>query len=347
MSECYKAPTTQENLKRVVAVGGLTVDLTHTFVTDTPKHDGKTKSDSHRVDIGGGATNFTITTRILSRLFKKQTHVTLVTKVGDPIPKDLTSETAHFICKTALSRYKINVVDCIENTPFRIPFNAIEEHMEGRQISIATEKRAETLAEGFEGTIRAIIGAADYVFIDPNKRTISRMGLKAAKDTGVPAIIDYGNRIWPEDPMLAEIYTEMLTGADILIVPADAIVEGMNTENGSDLFERLKTQYGAKTILMSDGAKPVRVFHDNQEHSIDITPHEGPLFALGVGDTRDAALLRFILDGYPMVQAMTMATRVASVKVRYPGREWETHLLDAIADDPLFADYTKVTALRA
>ncbi len=337
--EHYTLPKKREDIKRVVSVGGLTVDLTHTFYDDMPKVDGKTRSDLCNVDIGGGATNFAITTRLLSKIFGKSTHVTLVTKVGDPVPDDITSETTSFIVKTLLKRHKIKVLDSIDNTPYSIPFNAIEEHYRGRKICKAPEKRIEVLAEGLEGTINAIVGAADYVFIDPNKRTISRMALHAANKAGVPVMIDYGTRNWPDDPLLSEIYKEMLEGADLLVVPADAVVEGMTKEDGGELFKRLQEQYGAKTIMMSDGGKPVRILVDGREDEILVEPNEGPLYASGVGDTRDAALLRFIFDGYGMADAMRMATKIASVKVRYPGREWAGHLLDELKGDPLFKHY--------
>lgn len=319
----------------ILVVGAVNVDATYSFAAAQAfSIDGKFSADIQAYRLGGGAGNCVQAIRAVDEAFNHRTHIELVTRIGNPPAGNMEARIAQDVVLSILREKSIMPIDVTRGENI-IPINAVVEHPDGRFIAKGNQaKEHAQMDEGFEDTIEAQVRRANVVFVDPRKPKMGTVAAELANKHHKPLMIDWGDKEWPQDSDLSEKCAELLTRADIVVVPTDAVVEGMepNVENSDELFARLRDHYGAKNILMSNGGQPVQALIDGVEHTIPVLPHEGPKFTLAAGDARNAAVLRCLARGDDMLSAFQFGTAVASVKIKYPALEWATHLHDELMD---------------
>lgn len=318
----------------ILVVGAVVID--HTFSMKANQAfsiDGKFEPEHVAFRLGGGAGNCVQALKEIDNAYGTVSNVHLVTRIGQPPEANLSARIAQELTLDILSRQGVPPTD-VTTGPNIIPINSVIEHPDGRVIVKGPIGDHATMAPGIENTIKGQVYGADIVFIDPRKPKMALIAARAANDLGKPLMIDWGEKAWPEDKETAEVYTELLTRADIVMIPSDAVVAGMpaNVENPDELFQRMRLQYSAKNILMSNGGKKVRTFIEEQENTIDIKQLEGAKYMLAAGDTRNAGVLRALANGCDMLTAFAIGTHIASVKIKYPGLTWSKHLAHELPD---------------
>ncbi len=178
-----------------------------------------------------------------------------------------------------------------------------------------------------------------HIFIDPSRVFDAYVGASVCIEHDISYIVDYGKTKWPKNPRTVEMLSAVLKHAAVLIVPDDAVVEGMEdyVRNPQLLYDKIRGKdYAARTIIMSNGTESVLVTHDNKEYDITVEPARQAINKNGVGDTRDGALIFFLARGDDMLTAADKATAVATIRVQYPGTEWKDHFIEEVMANPRF-----------
>ena len=328
------------NVPRIAVIGGLSVDkkrLSRMFLSSA-EEDSKLKTPPPLYTLGGAGGNFVIALGLIDRAYDSHTHVDFFTRVGHPPPNDLHAKIAHQLATEILAENE--GITHIETSrgECAIAFNDIVEHPGGRFALTDELTNTGDLAYGIEESIHTVINGTDLVFVDPRKHRTGPMGVDAAKQHGKLLMTDWGEKEWPDNPELANAYDKILRNADVVTLPTDAVVKGMapNVVNPDELFKRLRYEYGAQNILMSNGGDHARALINGQEEQIPVLRHQGDKYANGAGDTRNAGVIWALLRGHDTRSAFKFGTDVASVKIRYPRLEWADHLANDLRDHPLF-----------
>lgn len=324
------------HIPRILVVGAITVD-DNRFVPGGVKTDGKVTAETSEIRLGGGAGNCVQALHKLDEAFGTHSYIKLITRLGRPPADNLRARLAHMAATEILSDSEIEYVDATRGESV-IAFNSVAEHSRGRSIVKDKVDNPNDMAFGIEETIDNEVRGADVIFVDPMKPRIGVMACRAANKYNKPLVIDWGQSEWPKDPILAGTVDEMLGRADILMVPSDAVVRGMNDNevNPEALLLTLKNEYMTPHILLSDGGKPVQVYLQDDYYEIPVEPWDGDKYALAAGDTRNAGFLHALARGHDILGAAKMGTAVASVKIRYPGLTWRDHIRYDLKNDPMF-----------
>ena len=330
--------------RQLLFVGKINVDVTANVPYVTALEDAKySATGGTSVSLGGAPANAVRAVKVLEDAFEDPCPTKIVTCIGqrprreayrDNYGEFLAAKHAYEMALELLVDEGINYTDVTAGQEgIGMPLNLVGNYRGGRTILKQTPR---PLSEGFAASVDGIVSAArqimsvemvgsSYVFVDPTRSVLGAFAAEACVEAGVPLVVDYGEKTWPEDPQKAYRVGAILKNADILIVPSDAVVEGMedNVKDPDRLFEILSgDQYKANTIIMSDGTQPVQLYHDGRHIEIEVVPHDGPIYANSVGDTRDAALMFFLSRGDEMEMAVRKATSIASLKVQYPNSDW-------------------------
>lgn len=350
--------------RAVVLVGKVNLDILASLPEVSELEDAKFTATGGTSYVAGGAvSNVARALGVLSRVFENPTNTELVTRLGQcpdraqfkKLGEYLLAKNAPEALHALLKEDQIRLVDVAANSEGVILTNPVLGYKDGRCIAKQKSSFVDKFNAANQGAvseakpvIENAVSRAKYVFIDPSQPFLGALAVDAAKEKKVPVVLDYGRDSWPSDTVEAGYLDKILKGADVIIVPDDAIVEGMKYKDRDDLFLRLQEQYEVPTIIMSNSTRPVRVLHRDEESEIPVQKVRGNVHALGVGDTRDAALLFFLLQGDDVRIAAQKATALATIKVQYPGNEWESHILEHIQDNPLFAkDIERLKNIRS
>ena len=336
-----------KHIPRILVVGSINID--DAYYTTSFNAAGKADADLRpEFRLGGGAGNCVQAIHKLDEAFGTHSHVKLITRIGRPPKGDLRAEVAHLITTRILEESEIDYTDATRGESI-MGVNAVIEDDEDRAIVRERLDNPSDMAYGIEETIEHHVRGADIVFVDPRKPRMGLMAARAANKFNKPLMVDWGEKEWSEDPELAAVHRELLERADILMLPNDAIVEGMENgvKNPDELFRRAQEQYDPDHILMSNGGDNVRALIHRQDGVINVDPVEGKKFTLAAGDTRNAAVLRAIAQGHDVLTAFKAGTKTASVKIRYPGMQWAEHIADDMQDHRMFRSKIDVCCNRS
>jgi len=250
------------------------------------------------------------------------------------------------------------------NTQISIDQDACELGVDKKQVLLADLSNAFCLAahdliESVKNKIDSNISDKDRVFIDTARPLLAYIAASVCVENNIPYVVDHGAKAWPKDKDTAELLSAVLKNADVLIVPDDAVVEGMkdNFRDSELLFERLTGKhiekdrngkiinvtdsqggraYNAHTVIMSNSTTPVCLYHDGEVSNSFVEKAEEAINAVGVGDTRDGALLFFLAKGEEMAMAVEKASAVATIRIQYPDNDWKDHFYEEILRNERF-----------
>ncbi len=318
------------HIPRILVVGAITVDDNHVLAPGTPfKPDGKIPAQSSEIRLGGGAGNCVQALQKLDKAFGSQSYIKLITRMGRPPASNLRARLAHIAATEILAESEIDYIDATRGES-ALSFNSVTEHTGGRNIVKDDVENPLEMALGIEETIDNEVRGADVVFVDPKKPRMGVMAARSANQYNKPLVIDWGQSEWPKEPTIGGMINEMLSRADILMVPSDAIVDGMpdNVADPMTLMGKLVQDYDVRNILMSDGACPVQARLMGQHFEIPVQPWSGQKYALAAGDTRNAGFLHHLARGHDILSSAQFGTAVASIKIRYPGMQWADNIRD-------------------
>lgn len=323
-----------KHIPRILVVGAITVDDSR-YVPGGIKSDGKVTAATSEIRLGGGAGNCVQALHKLDEAFGTHSYIKLITRLGRPPADNLRAKLAHFAATEILGQTEIDYVDATRGESV-IAFNSVAEHLKGRSIIKDHVTNPNDLAFGIEDTIDNEVRGADVVFVDPSKPRIGVMACRSGNKHNKPVVIDWGQSKWPKDPAVSDMVDEMISRADIVMVPSDAVVRGMNDNevNPQKLVNTLRNEYMTPHILMSDGGKPVQVYLQDEYHEITVEPWDGDKYALAAGDTRNAGFLYALSRGHDILGAAKIGTAIASIKIRYPGLVWADHVVDDLKENP-------------
>ncbi len=181
----------------------------------------------------------------------------------------------------------------------------------------------------------------DCVFIDPARPLLASIAADVCVKNDVPYMVDYGAAAWPKDTAIAALLSNVLKNADTLIVPDDAVVEGMtpHLRDPDTLFSKLTSdEYNVRTVIMSNNTHPVRLFHEGEKHEFPVQEAKQAINTKGVGDTRDSAFIFFLAKGDNVLMAAEKATAVATIRIQYPGDEWTKYFVKEIKENKRFLE---------
>lgn len=344
---------TTSGTKRILFSGKITgdivSDMTHIEALGDSKYDAKSLTFS----LGGASANVARAIQSLATVFGGDIHTKIMTSQGKLAGAESFEKFSNYLFVSAgqdviyrlLKHNGIDYMDLCEDirgTGF--PINIVIESKNGRSImrqsneDVAKQARRDRVNVA-QGVIEAEVDTSDLVFIDPTKPFLGESVIQACLKRNTTTIIDYGLQGPLKDEVDAQRLDFILRNADVLIVPGDAWIEGMveGEVDPQKLFEVLVSdEYRAHTVILSDGAKPVRVSVSGEEHTVEVAPIEGPKYKNGAGDTRDGAFLYFLSQGDDILTAAKKATFMASVKIRYPGNTWLEHITEHAAESDLF-----------
>ena len=325
---------------KTTIVGALALDHRKVINTSLGEIDGDAKYteiwSGHT--LGGAGGNLVSAYRALDTAFSTQSEIELFTRVGEEDPEDDDDAAmVNWRVRRWLKRLNITHTET-SSGPCSVAHNLNLEHLDGRLIIRDGKHKTGELAHGIEERIYESIAGSDINFVDPRKYRTGPIAARAAAENQKMLITDFGESAWPEDSGLAEAYNCILSNATIAIVPDDAIVRGMKPgqKNPDELFVRLQHDFGFENILMSNSSAPVRILVDGVEDELPVQRHDGIKYTNGAGDTRNAGMVWALNQGHGLREAFQFGTDVASVKVKYPGLEWQEHIADELGNHPIF-----------
>lgn len=332
-SQFNKAP------KKVLAVGSLTLDDIgiHTKLDNL---DSKIQADDAGLDLGGGALNYGFALQTAAQSFNTPLELQIVTKKGLPrAPEDNTRKEknrartqryAHMIVDDILEEENITLIDTMEGQENDIPFNRVIEHSQGRLISMSFKQSTKEFLPETVRKIEEAAAQADLVFVHTRYPRQSLIAAKAAHAAGVPVQLDYSvtEENWEKNTEFRSAYEDLLRYSTYVAASADTVIgsdmkpnPNLLNENADELIRRMR-DFGVEYIAISDGTNPVKIVSQNVYTEISIAEYNGNIFALGVGDTRNAGLSLGLIQNRSFVNSVRMGSAVASYKVRSPGRDW-------------------------
>lgn len=330
-------------IPRIVVVGAITVDDCYVVLSDEANKafDCKVTAESNEYRLGGGAGNCAQALEKFSGIFEQDVSIRLITRIGKPPEGNRKAKEALEIALDLLHANGIDYTDVTQGENVISKNIVTEDSKKGRQIIKMPETPHQAMKGDYVETIEASISTSAFVFVDPKKHRMGQVAAIAARKHNKICMTDWGQSTWPSDPEKAQAIRTILRNADIVAVPAEAVVEYIDdkgepqiTKDADELFAALRDYYNVPNILLSDGSEPVRVLVNGEESSIDVVPHSGSLFANAAGDTRNASVLWALSQNFSMLDAFKFGTAAASVKIKYPGMQWVKDFKEDILKHP-------------
>ncbi|PCI57103.1 MAG: hypothetical protein COB36_02195 [Alphaproteobacteria bacterium] len=345
------------NNRNLVLVGKINLDIYAGSGDVTSLDDTKDfASGGMGVSLGGASANVARAINTLSRVYDDAGSTKIITRIGESsehagykdFGEHLLSQHVSDMTFRLLQHEGVNYADVAAGKAGPGIAKSIVSNFKGGRHIYKQQPLAEQFNASNDGLVTSVkpiveaeTAGASYVFVDPARPHLSNIAANVCEEKGIPSIVDHGLKAWPKDAGKAALLENILKKADILIVPGDAFVPGMEEgkKDSDKLFELLQgKEYKARTIIMSDGIDPVRLSHNGKVSEIPVTPAENPINVSGAGDTRDGALMFFLSRGEEMETAVAKATEMATIRIQYYGNEWEDHIFKHVMDNPLFDD---------
>jgi sugar/nucleoside kinase (ribokinase family) len=288
-----------------IFVGLSTVDVVYR-VDEFPRANSKIAARSQEIFAGGPATNASIAFSCLGG------SSTLVATVGKHLMASAIVD--------EIGRYCIHLIDlnpdfdqppavssvCVNGAGERnvVSANAL------RVVSANALRIGAPLAQIDE----ALLGEASVVLVDGHTMQAAMAWSRAARDRGIPAVLDGGS--WKAGT------DELLQCIDTAICSADFLPPGCRNEE--DTIEYLQNR-GVVQIAITKGAEPVR-FVSGASSGLVPVPQVDAVDTMGAGDIFHGAYCYYAATGCGFEEALKEAARVAAESCRFHGtREWISH----------------------
>ena len=334
-----------EHRPSIVIVGATSLDRVRLHPNLEEIQDGKFRAEHSYSAVGGGGANVAISLKEIGNLTGQDVDVTLFTKIG----REAQDYDGRHEAYKKMQSTGIDVRDLVANQDHRIDENTVISFSGGRFVSLqekfdtaksnvhplSAQRKLDTpdIDPGAEEMVLEAVKNADLVIVTHHYPKLSEMAATAARDAGVPVMMDYP----VQDPERAKQFKTILSACDYIVAPAEARLPDMqdeNYKNGGELFVKLTERYPEAFIAVSDGTNPVHVFDAGKEAEVEVTRF--PLVdQLGTGDARTGAMAFYIANDDEPMDALVKASRTASFSVQFPGRTWLSHYANFMGTDPI------------
>ncbi len=333
----------------VVIVGATNMDRVRLHPGLDSIEDGKFRAEHSYSAVGGGGANVAIALKQLANTMNMPLHVTFFTKIG----REHQDYNLRHEVYSGLEAVGIDTRDLAANQDFRLDDNTVISFAGGRFVSLSEKfgqakmnakgpldhmlpQQVKPYDPGAEEQVIEAVKGADLVIVTHHFPEISEAAALAAKEAGVPVLMDYPvtdyDKAWQ--------YQKTLEACDYILAPAEARLPDMINgayKNGEGIFSRLTARYPEAFIAVSDGTEPVMTHNHGRRGQIPVMKFP-VVDQLGTGDARTAAFALFTLKGNDPEIALKRASRIASFSVQEPGRAWIGHATDFMSGQHIFTD---------
>jgi len=280
-----------------IFVGLSTVDVVYR-VDEFPRANSKIAARSQEIFAGGPATNASIAFSCLGG------SSTLVATVGK-----------HLMASAILDeirRYSIHLIDL--NPDFDQPPAVSSVCVNGAGERNVVSANALRIGAPLAQIDEALLGEASVVLVDGHTMQAAMAWSRAARERGIPAVLDGGS--WKAGT------DELLQCIDTAICSADFLPPGCRSEE--DTIEYLHN-CGTAQIAITKGASPIR-FVSGASSGLVPVPQVDAVDTMGAGDIFHGAYCYYAAIGCGFEKALKEAARVAAESCRFHGtREWISH----------------------
>jgi sugar/nucleoside kinase (ribokinase family) len=153
-----------------------------------------------------------------------------------------------------------------------------------------------------------LVSGSDIVLVDGHHPELATAAVASARAAGVPVVLDGGS--WKP------ILERLLPDIDMAICSADFIApDGLSTVDSV-------LGYGVASVAVTHGAASI-VWATREDSGLLPVPHVPVRDTSGAGDAFHGAAVYALAGAADWPSALRFATRIAGVRVQYPGpREW-------------------------
>ncbi|MBF6173207.1 PfkB family carbohydrate kinase [Nocardia blacklockiae] len=283
-----------------VFVGLATLDIAYA-VRRYPSEDSKTQAADQFLGAGGPAANAAVTYAFLSARTPA-----LVTALGE-------HQLAQVI-RRDLDDFGVAPMDVTPGGAQRPPVSSIVVATESGTRTIVSLDGSEISAP-FRPTQLGPLNDADLVLIDGHYPELALGFARAARESGVPVLLDAGR--W------RPVHAELLALTDIAICSSAFAPPG--TGGGPDeVFDHLHRQ-GVRQAAITQGGNAIRYSEADRRDEITLPPAPA-IDTLGAGDILHGAFCHFHCAGHSFPEALRAAAAIATASCAYLGtREWMRH----------------------
>ena len=286
-----------------VFVGLSTLDVVYQ-VDALPAVNQKVTASAQAIAAGGPATNAAVTFSALGG------DAVLVTALGQGAVAEL--------IRSDLHAGRIRIIDVASEQVDRAAVSSITVLRGTAERSVVSIDAGSTEVTDVPD-LSSVLAGADVVLVDGHHPSLAEAASRAAKATSTPLVIDAGR--WK--PVLGQVVPR----AQTVICSADFRYAGAGD---SDSSARTLVRLGVPTVMVTNGAGPVRWWQGDQSDSVR-PPATHAVDTSGAGDVFHGAYCYFAVQAGQagIVGAIEAACEIASTKCRFFGtRSWLRHLPD-------------------
>lgn len=281
-----------------IFVGLSTIDIIYPLPT-FPSENTKVVAGGQQTAVGGPAANACIA---FAHFLKS---ALLVSGVGShPLRNLIVSE---------LDSLSISLIDLNPDFSDVPPISSIIISANGARTVISAN--ATRLAIPDSAPSHELLNAARMVFTDGHFMQAGIVWAKAAKQRGIPVVMDGGS--WKDG------LDKLLPYVNVAICSSD--FRPPNCRTDADTIQTLQS-FGVGKIAITHGEMPIQYVQD-QELGVVPVPAVRVVDTLGAGDIFHGAFCAHYVEQPDFIPALEFAASVASESVKYKGpREWMRHV---------------------
>ncbi len=303
----------------VLACGLAVLDVVQS-VDHVPAADEKLVADDLMVAAGGPAANAAVTAAALG------VGARLVTRVGDsPLGRLVAGD---------LAAHGVDVVDLAGLDDAPAISTVLVTRGTGQRAVVSVNATRSTPAPLTREEAAGLVADADAVLVDGHHLDLAVPVAAAARDAGVPVLLDGGS--WkPGLERLLDLVDWAVLSAD-LAVPAEVVLGRRSRASSAADPVAAVARLGPGVVARSRGGAPIDVLDAGGRRTVAV-PEVDVVDTLGAGDVLHGALAAWLATRGPAAvdDALGWAATVASASVMAPGtRAW-------------LADTGRLAALRA
>jgi ribokinase len=211
---------------------------------------------------------------------------------------------------------------------------AVVDPVKGRGILKKGDESVVSDSDTIKSEIETAVSKSDIVILHSRYPNLALYAAHAAKKYDIPVLFDCSET----KPEIANELGPILELSDYVTAPADALAPGMTEPNADELFRRLRDVHQCQNFAISNNNDPIRVFTNGEEILVPVR-EVNAIDLLGAGDTRDAAMAVFLVQGESFRDALEKGSDIASLSIGYYGRKWVPHVQEHMTNSPLYQRY--------
>lgn len=291
----------------VLACGLAVLDVVQT-VDHVPAADEKLVADDLLVAAGGPAANAAVTAAALGARAR------LVTRAGGSALGRLVTED--------LAAHDVDVVDLAGWDQAPAISTVLVTRATGQRAVVSVNATRSAPAPLSPGEATGLVADADVVLVDGHHLDLAVPLAAAARDAGVPVLLDGGSWKPGLEHLLAHVDWAVLS-AD-LAVPAEVVLGRRSRASSAADPVTAVARLGPGVVARSRGGAPIDVLDAAGRRSVAV-PEVVVVDTLGAGDVLHGALATWLATRGPgrVDDALAWAATVASASVTAPGtRAW-------------------------